>query len=234
MPMDEYIAGVLAGEVGNFKSDEALKAMAVAARTYAMHFGSRHAQEGFDLCDTTHCQDLRIAGIDARLRKIASDTSGEILWYEGEPAATYYNANCGGTTEDGRYTLGNDEAPAPYLTQHSDTYCVRNGVLQWRSWVTKRELQSALRGRWHRRSGAAARGCHYAAHAQRAGGVGARHRVGEHHGPGAGLPLCRGTAHWLGAAEEQLVRSERDRRQHRVSRARFRDTAWACARRAPR
>ena len=64
MPMEEYIAGVLAGETGNFKSDEALKAMAVAARTYAMHFGSRHALEGFDFCDTTHCQDLRIAGID--------------------------------------------------------------------------------------------------------------------------------------------------------------------------
>src|ERR1022692_5354281 len=64
MPMEEYIAGVLAGETGNFKSDEALKAMAVAARTYAMHFGSRHALEGFDFCDTTHCQDLRIAGIE--------------------------------------------------------------------------------------------------------------------------------------------------------------------------
>ena len=39
MPMEEYIAGVLAGETGNFKSDEALKAMAVAARTFAVHFG---------------------------------------------------------------------------------------------------------------------------------------------------------------------------------------------------
>ncbi len=45
MPMEEYIAGVLAGETGNFKSDEALKAMSVAARTYAEHFGSRHALE---------------------------------------------------------------------------------------------------------------------------------------------------------------------------------------------
>ena len=67
MPMEEYIAGVLAGETGNFKSDEALKAMAVAARTYAMHFGSRHALEDFDFCDTTHCQDLRIAGINDQL-----------------------------------------------------------------------------------------------------------------------------------------------------------------------
>ncbi len=144
LPMEEYIAGVLAGETGNFKSDEALKAMAVAARTYAMHFGSRHALEGFDFCDTTHCQDLRIAGIDAHLRSIAAATAGEVLWYDGEPAATYYHANCGGTTEDGRFVLGNNEPLAPFLVQHSDQYCLRNGSTQWRTEVAKRELQRAL------------------------------------------------------------------------------------------
>ncbi len=144
MPMEEYIAGVLAGETGNFKSDEALKAMAVAARTFAIHFGSRHALEGFDFCDTTHCQDLRIAGIDAHLRRIAQATAGEILWYDGEPAAAYYAANCGGNSEDGRFILGNDEARAPYLHQHSDQYCVRNGGSQWRSEISKRDLQRAL------------------------------------------------------------------------------------------
>src|SRR5271157_2239785 len=144
MPMEEYVAGVLAGETGNFKSDEALKAMAVAARTFAMHFGSRHALDGFDFCDTTHCQDLRIAGIDAHLRNIAASTAGEILWYDGEPAAAYYAANCGGTSEDGRFILGNDEARAPFLRQHSDQYCVRNGGTQWRSEVSKRDVQSAL------------------------------------------------------------------------------------------
>ncbi len=144
MPMEEYVAGVLAGETGNFKSDEALKAMAVAVRTFAVHFGSRHALEGFEFCDTTHCQDLRVAGIDAHLRKIADSTAGEVLWYDGEPAATYYHANCGGTTEDGRYILGNDEQRAPYLTQHSDHYCVRDSGAQWHSEVSKRELQRAL------------------------------------------------------------------------------------------
>ncbi len=144
MPVDEYIAGVLAGETGNFKSDEALKAMAVAARTYAMHFGARHALDGFDFCDSTHCQNLRIEAVTPRLRKLAEDTAGEVLWYDGEPAATYYHANCGGTTEDGRYILGNDEQLAPYLKQHSDAYCVRNGASQWRSEVSKQELQRAL------------------------------------------------------------------------------------------
>jgi stage II sporulation protein D len=144
MPMEEYVAGVLAGEVGSFKSDEALKAMAVAARTYALHFGARHAMEGFDFCDTTHCQDLRVAGIDPHLRHIADATTGEVLWYDGEPAAAYYAANCGGETEDGRFILGNDEGRAPFLKQHSDQYCMRNGGTQWRTEVSKRELQRAL------------------------------------------------------------------------------------------
>src|ERR1035438_8553156 len=84
MPMDQYLAGVLAGETGNFKSDEALKGMAVTARTYAMHFGSRHALDGFDFCDSTHCQNLRLTDVDARLRRIVDSTSGEVLWYDGE------------------------------------------------------------------------------------------------------------------------------------------------------
>lgn len=144
MPMDEYIAGVLAGETGNFKSDETLRAMAVTARTYAMHFGSRHAVDGFDFCDSTHCQNLRLGDVTPRLRKIVESTASEILWYDGEPAATYYHANCGGMTEDGRYILGNNEQRAPYLKQHSDTYCLRSGSNQWRSEVTKQELQRAL------------------------------------------------------------------------------------------
>jgi stage II sporulation protein D len=144
MPMEEYIAGVLAGETGNFKSDEALKAMAVAARTYAIHFGSRHAVDGVDFCDSTHCQNLRIADATPRLRQIAAATVGEVLWYDGEPAATYYHADCGGTTEDGHYILGNDEQRVPYLKQHPDTYCVRGGTNQWHSEVTKRDLQRAL------------------------------------------------------------------------------------------
>ena len=47
-PLEEYVAAVLAKESGNFRSDEALKAMAVAVRSYALHFRGRHEREGFD------------------------------------------------------------------------------------------------------------------------------------------------------------------------------------------
>ena len=129
MPMDEYIAGVLAGETGNFKSDETLKAMAVTARTYAIALWQPACVDSFDFCDSTHCQNLRLGDVTPRLRKIAEATAGEVLWYDGEPAATYYHANCGGMTEDGRYILGNSEQRAPYLKQHSDTYCVRMAAI---------------------------------------------------------------------------------------------------------
>src|SRR5215468_11062968 len=68
MPLEQYVAAVLQGESAGFKSDEGLKAMAVAARTYAVHFGSRHQAESFDFCDTTHCQDVRLGAESERMR----------------------------------------------------------------------------------------------------------------------------------------------------------------------
>src|SRR5262249_34503770 len=51
LPREDYVAAILAGESSGFRSDESLKAMAVAARTYAAHFAHRHESEGFDFCD---------------------------------------------------------------------------------------------------------------------------------------------------------------------------------------
>jgi hypothetical protein len=92
MPQDEYVTAVLQGESASFHSDDALKAMGVAARTFAVRFGSRHRLEGFDFCDTTHCQDLRLGNESPRARAAVTAREGEVLWYEGRPAATYYHA----------------------------------------------------------------------------------------------------------------------------------------------
>ena len=131
MPLEDYVAGVLAGESSIFKSEEALKAMAVAARTYAVHHMGRHRAEGFDFCDTTHCQDLRLAARSDRLRAAADATEAELLWYEGAPADTYYSRHCGGTTEAG---------DAPYLRQQSDTFCVATGRAEWHCELRKQDL----------------------------------------------------------------------------------------------
>lgn len=140
MPLEDYVAAVLNGESSGFRSDEALKAMAVAARTYAVDFGARHKLEGFDFCDTTHCQDVRL-GIDSpRVRAAVVATEGELLWYEGRPAATYYHRNCGGETEAAAAL--DPQLRAPYLRRHQDAYCPRD---EWHSEITKADLAAALK-----------------------------------------------------------------------------------------
>ena len=125
VPLERYVAGVLAGESSVFRSSEALKAMAVAARTYAVRLRGRHSAEGFDFCATTHCQRVDLGGIAARLEEAASATAGELLWWEGKPAFTCYTLDCGGRTEDGAAVW--PDLAAPYLRAHEDAWCERAG-----------------------------------------------------------------------------------------------------------
>src|SRR5690349_25170076 len=67
MPLEQYVTAAIAGESSVFQSSEALKAMAIAARTYAVRLRGRHNAEGFDLCDTTHCQRLDVNAVTPRL-----------------------------------------------------------------------------------------------------------------------------------------------------------------------
>lgn len=142
MDMEAYVAAVLAGEAGGFRNPEALKAMAVAVRTYATHFHGRHAASGFDFCDSTHCQDLRLSTVNQRMRDAAEATQGELVWFEGATAATYYHADCGGTTEEG--SVLQHSAKVKYLPSQPDAYCLRNGGRTWKSEIPKRELLAAM------------------------------------------------------------------------------------------
>ena len=102
LPRERYVAGVLAGESSVFRSDEALKAMAVAARTYAVRERGRH--EGFDFCATTHCQRVDLDAITPRLEAIAAATEGELLWKDGRPAPALYSLDCGRDPESLTWT----------------------------------------------------------------------------------------------------------------------------------
>jgi stage II sporulation protein D len=142
MPMEDYVAAVLAGESANFQSDEALKAMAVAVRTYAVHFRGRHQAEHFDFCDTTHCQDFHLSAVTDRHRAAAEATEGELLWSRGSTAATYYNQNCGGTAAAAHEVWPGINAG--YLSVHADAYCLRSEHARWESRISKADLRSAL------------------------------------------------------------------------------------------
>ncbi|HTK94667.1 MAG TPA: SpoIID/LytB domain-containing protein, partial [Terriglobales bacterium] len=141
MPLEDYVSAVLGGESGNFKNLESMKAMAVAVRTYAARFRGRHADEGFDYCDTTHCQDLRLAATNLRTRLAAESTAGELLWYQGALATTYYHQHCGGTLASASEVW--PTVHAPYLKTHADPYCAA-APLHWQTTITRAELDQAL------------------------------------------------------------------------------------------
>jgi stage II sporulation protein D len=143
MPLEEYVAAVLMAESGDFRNAESQKAMAVVARTYAMRFMGQHAHDGFDFCDTTHCQVFGWKGPNAAIRAAANVTRGEVLRFDGKLAQTFYHQNCGGMT-----AAAHEAWPAvreAYLTSHADAYCAARGVLKWESAIRVVDLERALR-----------------------------------------------------------------------------------------
>jgi SpoIID/LytB domain protein len=140
VPLEEYVARVLAGEAAARSAPAALEALAIAVRTFALANLGRHRSDGFDLCDLTHCQVVRAA--TAATRQAAAATAGQILTYRGQPASIFYTACCGGQSE-----LPSDVWPRaqdqPFLTRRKDAAC-RN-LPEWTSEVAASELLRALR-----------------------------------------------------------------------------------------
>jgi stage II sporulation protein D len=97
LSLDDYLAQVLAGEGQPKAGDAAQQALAITARTFAIFNRNRHHKEGFDLCDTTHCQVVRPS--TDTTRRAAQATSGRVLMYRGQPANVFYSAWCGGHSE---------------------------------------------------------------------------------------------------------------------------------------
>jgi SpoIID/LytB domain protein len=97
VPIEVYVARVLAGEAEPKAPEGELQALAIAIRTYALVNAGRHARDGFDVCDSTHCQVPRAA--NAATRAAARATAGQILTWGGAPAEVFYSASCGGRSE---------------------------------------------------------------------------------------------------------------------------------------
>lgn len=114
------VASVVAAEMAPGTPFEALKAQAVAARSYYAAAGPRH--DNFDFCDTTHCQFLRAWPNPASPAfRAAQETHGITLEYAGRPLASLYSASCGGQTR----ALDNSADGYPYYSVTCD-FCRRH------------------------------------------------------------------------------------------------------------
>ncbi|HEX5214514.1 MAG TPA: SpoIID/LytB domain-containing protein [Vicinamibacterales bacterium] len=123
VPIEEYVAGSALSEVSPTSATPAtarriFEVQAVLARTYATTHVGRHAREGFDLCDATHCQlyepdRLRTSRFAALAREATANTAGLVIAFGNRPAEALFHADCGGHTASGEAVWGG--APEAYL-----------------------------------------------------------------------------------------------------------------------
>lgn len=144
--MDDYAACVVPYEMREDWPIEALKAQAVAVRSYAAACLGKHESRGCDVCTGSDCQ--RYGGVKAdapRSDKAVRDTSGIYVTYNGEIALTLYYSCNGGSTEDNENVYTD---PLPYLRGKQDPYeiTVRTGFEDWTFPITAGELTEILRG----------------------------------------------------------------------------------------
>ncbi len=119
--LEHYVYGVLNAELGHTNPEEALKAQAVAARTYAKMNLGKHSADGFDLCATTHCQVYLGYSSEYETTNAATDeTKGEMICYNGEPVSIFYYKNSGGYTQNSEDVWTYE---FPYLKAVKDEYC---------------------------------------------------------------------------------------------------------------
>ena len=153
--VESYLRGVVPSEIGPRPESEieAVKAQAVAARTYAIASGGQRAAGGFDVYATV--DDQVYTGIDGEhpvCDRAISATAGVFMSHSGKPIHAYFHANCGGRTE-ARHQVW--ELPSvPYLKpvwdspeedQFNDAFCSSGAHFRWSESWTGKEIADLVR-----------------------------------------------------------------------------------------
>jgi stage II sporulation protein D len=114
--LESYLRGVVAAEMPASWPLEALKAQAVAARTYVLY--SMQPTEDYDICATTDCQKYSgVAKEHPASDQAVYETAGQVLTYGGAFAKTYFHSDSGGVLASSKEVWG---GAADYLVAHND------------------------------------------------------------------------------------------------------------------
>ncbi len=142
--LEEYLYGVLPIEMSPSWPMEALKAQAVAARTYALYNMTPDSRNGFDLYSDVRDQAYVGASrdCDAVLEAVQA-TEGQVLTYDHKLMPAFYHANCGGRTSPPTWGKETDD-PMPPLRGTSCGYCSFSKNNEWDTSVSEKKLLDFL------------------------------------------------------------------------------------------
>ena len=137
LDLENYLRGVVPVEIGRLKAsqNDAVKAQAVAARTYALANRGRRKTRGFDIYATVADQVYRGFEVETRLSDVAiAETHGVVASYKGRMISPFYSSTCGGRTEN-IHEAWNSPAVS-YLRSVKDesrgvAFCAPSPVYRW-------------------------------------------------------------------------------------------------------
>jgi len=149
--LEDYLLGVVPAEIGRRAPEEfaAVRAQAVAARTYTISHLGRRDSLGFDLFATV--EDQVYGGLEVERRDVEraiNETRGEILTFDGQVVSAFYHSTCGGRTATREEVWG--EPDLPYLRSVRDVgggedYCAISPRYRWRESWTADEMNGYVR-----------------------------------------------------------------------------------------
>lgn len=141
--VEDYIKGVLYHEVSHRWPMEALKAQAVAARTYAL-YSINPADKPYDVTNDIYSQVYGGRDSERYRTDLAVDhTRGQVLTYHGQIIPAYFHATCGGLTEDAR-ELWDHLPDIPPLRGVPDGFCKDSPHMHWKKNFRLKDIQNAL------------------------------------------------------------------------------------------
>ena len=153
IPLEKYLIGVLAGEMPVSYDIEALKAQAVAARTYTINKIEQNKEKEYDVVDTTNDQvykdeeqlkELWKEHYNENTKKIKQaikETNGEYLTYNGKPIHAFFFSTSSGKTENCKDVFGEN---LPYLVSVSSIWDEKSPSYQGELILTKQEFCNKL------------------------------------------------------------------------------------------
>lgn len=140
--LEEYLQGVLKDEIPVGWPSEAAKAMAVAARTYAVYRRLQNPDALFHLRNTTASQVYGGArGEDLRTSWAVQATRGQILTFGGQPISAFYHSCSGGATEDATDVFGLDFDTIPGVKDDFSLACPNS---LWIAQLTAQQIEAGL------------------------------------------------------------------------------------------
>lgn len=145
LSLEDYVMGVLAGEIPRDWPLEALKAQAIAARTFAVlkRSEAREKNEPYDLESTAQFQMYQGSGlVNEKIRQAVVDTEGRIATYDSRPILAFFHSNCGGETCGAVDVWSQDK---PYLKPVSCPFGNNGAHFRWKAEIPIRDLVRSLR-----------------------------------------------------------------------------------------